>query len=1429
MIKSRYILFLLMVVVGASLAMTVYTATAKMVYVDDDNTGGTNGTLDDPVPFIGMAVDLAGQNDTINVSNGDYNETVYINRTVFNGSDLEIVGESESGVVLNGDDSFGFVFEGINISLTNFTIELSSTGIVAIDCSGTISDVTIRPGLDTGPVRTGILLEGCDGLHFDGLTVSDLASMGQIGNSKRCTISNSSSDYVSEDVPHGGISLDNSWGCIIENTTIESNQTFGLAVSGRYDNVLRRSLVINGENTYYYNDLHGTAGDYEEITGLTLLMDHISTIGKITLANSSYVSIFDNDLSNQPFGSCIVLWNCENIDVGNNSFNRGSTAVGNSGLTAINCSDIYVHNLTSRAVYYGVRLVNTVDSYLFNVTCIENEWGIRVEGGGDNWMNWSGFSLNNQAGIALIDTEGNLVTETIMSTNKKYGYYIKGNYDNFLETSNTVNLEPVHYYNNQGSDLTIDSLTLTADDVSNVGKVTLYNSKNVKVTGCTLRNNGGGSGIFIIESRNITVYDNSMNNNLRGISLVDSRLCHLDGNDMNSDEYGLYIKGNYDNWINMSNSANGESIHYFFRNDSIDVSGAVLAKKRVSNVGKITIVDSSWATVDVCRLENGTSGVLIVESSVNVTSSTLKNNRNGVTLDSGSAIVDECDVISNRIGIPAEGDIIVTWNRIDANDIGVLCANDSTIENNTLDDNINGIVVVGMENLIAFNTVTNSSSSGIDVDGNDNYVRNNTCIENKYGIFIRGGLNIGVNGNRLRNNDRYGIRLKGDPRNLDVSDNTAFGNGYNHLTGAGILITGARDITLGRNVLYSNNFADIMVTQSDNITVDGCSLNGTYEGFDIYESRNITISNCTIRDSDSSVLILDSVDIIIRDNEISDARPFGVWSRFSRGIVIEDNEIVSNDTGIQITGGTGAIIRGNDLSAPTSIAIASSVENTVLQNVFDGDIGVEIRSGASFNVIKDCNLSGPSTAVSIVDSNKTVITNCTFSGNDIAVYMFEASGGRVEDCDFYGIEVPVHINESDHNVVVDCSFTGADTAVLIEESTRNIVKRATYERTVEAFTCIGGFMNSLQSTDTTDADVPANLSDGSEAFFLNVTYNEADRKISDTSILYVNNWLRIRVLFFDHTPIEGADASCLEDSEYRYRTDGYNGFDPDTNSSGETWWFQVAYKIYNSSSVSTPDVTANATFQYWEDSRTVDMSTSHVEEFISDIAPPNLKWTNETNFIDTGVYPAMGNASQVFEFRVIYTDPNGDAPLNGTPVLWIDVDNDRKYRSDFSYVDGTFTEGGFNMTKVGSSTDWASGVVFNYSTRLPVSHVVRYEFTAFDVNNLHAIRWDPVDRTRGPIVLSAEIDIRTVRFEDLLTEVHFTYQLSNGTYITDIDNSTATLWERGLAARLQERHAHDGLVQFHVVQPALHRIRLDAVIPGEPHDIRGRRGRQVLK
>jgi parallel beta-helix repeat protein len=526
--------------------------------VDDDFPNGVNGTAADPVGYIMTGLELANQNDTIYVYNGNYNDTVTVNLTTFNGTRLNIIGESESGVVLNASHELGFLIEGVHIRLANFTIEWSSTGIELRRCSGRLSNITVTSD-PIDPTFGGFSVKRSDRLAIDNFETDDLVEMGMFYRSKMCSLSNSSSDYSSSETAHAGVSIVDSWGTIVENTTIESNQSAGFSVSGRYDNMIKQSLVVNGEAVHYYYDLHGTKDDFEGISGLTLIMDQVSTTGKITLANSTYVSIYDNDLNNQPYGSCIVLWNCQHIDVYNNTINKGSNSLGDSGITAIDSRDVYMYNMTLQHVYTGVRLRNTTKSLLANLTSMDNLFGVRIVEGGQNEIEFCGLSNNSQTGLALIDTSRNSVNYTLLNANKRYGFFIEGSYNNWISTSVTVNLEPVHYYNDVDSSISIDGLVLTNTKVSNVGKVTMYGSKDASITDCTLRNNEDGSGILLVESKNITVSGNSMRNNERGIALIDTFGCSLDDNDMDSYKYGLYVEARYDNWINRSNLANGES------------------------------------------------------------------------------------------------------------------------------------------------------------------------------------------------------------------------------------------------------------------------------------------------------------------------------------------------------------------------------------------------------------------------------------------------------------------------------------------------------------------------------------------------------------------------------------------------------------------------------------------------------------------------------------------------------------------------------------------------------------------------------------------------------------------------------------------------------------------------------------------------------
>ncbi|MCK5561445.1 MAG: right-handed parallel beta-helix repeat-containing protein, partial [Thermoplasmata archaeon] len=136
---------------------TIAEETGNLIYVDDDNTSGTeDGTETYPYNTIQEGVVAANEGDTVMVASGIYDGQVHIHNP------LTLIGEDEETTIIIGDGSF--IGNGINIhgnwvNISGFTISTWHTGIwVHNGCTNSsiinnslISNrhgIQIRPGAD---------------------------------------------------------------------------------------------------------------------------------------------------------------------------------------------------------------------------------------------------------------------------------------------------------------------------------------------------------------------------------------------------------------------------------------------------------------------------------------------------------------------------------------------------------------------------------------------------------------------------------------------------------------------------------------------------------------------------------------------------------------------------------------------------------------------------------------------------------------------------------------------------------------------------------------------------------------------------------------------------------------------------------------------------------------------------------------------------------------------------------------------------------------------------------------------------------------------------------------------------------------------------------------------------------------------------------
>ncbi len=104
---------------------------------------------------------------------------------------------------------------------------------------------------------------------------------------------------------------------------------------------------------------------------------------------------------------------------------------------------------------------------------------------------------------------------------------------------------------------------------------------------------------------------------------------------------------------------------------------------------------------------------------------------------------------------------------------------------------------------------------------------------------------------------------------------------------------------------------------------------------------------------------------------------------------------------------------------------------------------------------------------------------------------------------------------------------------------------------------------------------------------------------------------------------------------------------------------------------------------------------------------PTLSWTGEAGYTADGIDPQAGNTTAAFNYRVKYTDADGDAPMSGHPRVHI-LKGGRE-------INGS----PFAMTGAGGSP--AEGTIYTHSATLPEGTDYTYYFDAKDAAGLQAV------------------------------------------------------------------------------------------------------------
>jgi parallel beta-helix repeat protein len=567
----------------------------------------------------------------------------------------------------------------------------------------------------------GLQIDTTNNITITGCTIHNnqnhgiyLSSNSGYVNITDCIIENTVLQY--------GIFIESSNNILRNNSLNNNNGDYSLYVTGDYDQDIDTTNTVNGGKVYYnYSDSGTITGD--------------NNIGHVTIANC-------NDLW---FTGC-TIHNGDGVRiVGSSSSGISGSTIGNNAKQGVYFTDSSNNTINDSHILDNIGngiLSDGTSSHnrIINNSVINNTVGIYFTGNGNNNITDNNISENSGNGIHIgsitehpdsniirnntilangatgvtFRSNNNDLSENTISYNQDFALQFMGlYYNNYIWRNNTANGKEVNYYYNE-QDIIIESKYLSTSNVSNVGKITLINCNNITIRDSELSNNiKSGYGIFLWNSNNNNLANNTLSNNYYGIQLHESSSNNITDLYTVSPDHGAQFESN-----SSYNNITGSTIESTIGNGL-----------NIGPSGHTTITDTTISSeyeygllVDSAHYTNLTNVTITSLSSGGISLSTSHH----VTIRDGSSIT-----ASNTSVYCTNGnhtDIIGTTITAGTDGIYMLESHWGNLTNNTIDAGERGIALTtSRDHNLTANTITNYTSIGILLE---KYSTNTTMIRN---------------------------------------------------------------------------------------------------------------------------------------------------------------------------------------------------------------------------------------------------------------------------------------------------------------------------------------------------------------------------------------------------------------------------------------------------------------------------------------------------------------------------------------------------------------------------------------------------------------------------------------------------------------------------------------------------------------------------
>lgn len=648
--------------------------------------------------------------------------------------------------------------------------------------------------------------------------------------------------------------------------------------------VIERNHIIVEGNGHLLKGLGGYYSRGIELAGrsnVTIRNIRIATFGfGIYLKNSSNISIFENDITNNDF-------------VG---VNLESTSHGNS---------ISGNNITNDNV--GIYLESSSHNSISENNIKNNSYGVDLEGSTNNSVSGN-FFIDD--GLFVEFSYGNAIVGNLV--NGKPLVYLEGVSDAVVADAGQlilVNCTGIHAENLSLSHTTVgaelwktSSTTITGNNITNNSSygIRLFYASNNTLSGNNIYNNYRG--IELWDSLNNSVSRNNITTNHNcGLELDYSSNCTVSGNNITANgQYGILLAysssnrfchnnfvGNRQHVYNLNSTNSWDNDYPHGGNYWNNYLGKDLYNGQFQNItGSDERGDTPYLVDSNNRdryplmkpwipFENQTIYIR-ADGHIDPSGAPLLRKENLYVLlcDTNSnycsdgMVIEKSNVVLDGAGYTLQGSgngcgfILSKVNNITIRNTNIKRYRSGILADSSFNDLFSGNNIIGNNDGITISSSSNNTIVGNNIENNgygmliypnsnNNVVSRNSIKENLFGVKVYGSLNT-LSENNVENNQNCGIGLLGSTNT--VARNNITGNGIN-----GILIFRvSRNIIIGNNV--ENNMAGIV-----------------FSGF-LGSKNNNTVSGNDIKHND-----------------------YGIWLEYSASNMFYHNNLVDNEAQVHIT------------------------------------------------------------------------------------------------------------------------------------------------------------------------------------------------------------------------------------------------------------------------------------------------------------------------------------------------------------------------------------------------------------------------------------------------------------------------------------------------------------------------------------------------